>query len=420
MKTLLFVLILGISGLLFAERSQQEKKADDVLRMFRRGDMVEIKKYFEAGNDVNALFGTPGWNSHTPLGFAATYGDDRLELTKYLVGNGADVNKLDGDGLTPLCRAIIQDAVGTVRFLLANGADPEPVGKTVQNDNPMRNNALLTAAQSGCPAEIVADLLAHGVKVDVEDPYWGIGSPLCYAAGTGNLDAAALLLKNGADIERSGLNRKTPFLCAAGGSRNAVEMMKLLIAHGAKPDARGLNGRTAVFYAAQYGGSDARNLDFLLSQPFDNGKKFDLEAVSDTFTPLSLAAHHGKLENIRKLLALGVDIDSAGDPGIYSPLLSCIRIGQHPAAELLIKAGADVNRVPEEKPLKLGEKCHGFVMAPIYYAIQSEKIDLVKLLVKHGARLDLKLSAWRNQTPLEYAESLKLQEIANYLREQQK
>lgn len=99
----------------------------------------------------------------TPLMFAARVGD--LESAKLLVGAGADVNDTNAWGLSAVSLAAFAGAGELVRFLLAQGADPNP---------PPHEEVLapLHSAIMHRDAATVAALLAHGADPNAPLRAW--------------------------------------------------------------------------------------------------------------------------------------------------------------------------------------------------------------------------------------------------------
>lgn len=82
------------------------------------GDLGAVKRYVESGGDVNGPPGSPG------LMWAAYRG--HLEVCKYLVERGADVNRRDVDDLGSLYVAVRDGKWDVVDFLISQGADLNP------------------------------------------------------------------------------------------------------------------------------------------------------------------------------------------------------------------------------------------------------------------------------------------------------
>jgi len=98
-------------------------------------DVNIIKYLIENGSDINAK----NWKGETPLILSAKH--LHLEIIRYLIENGADINAKDDNGRTSLMMAIYQEEsnpflmsdkkrvvtdelLQTVKYLIENGADP--------------------------------------------------------------------------------------------------------------------------------------------------------------------------------------------------------------------------------------------------------------------------------------------------------
>ena len=83
------------------------------------GPNMVVNQLLNAGADINKAnsFGS------TPLHMAA--GGSSKEVVKHLIERGAQVDKVEGSsGLTPLHRAAMDNSKGVVQILLDSGADP--------------------------------------------------------------------------------------------------------------------------------------------------------------------------------------------------------------------------------------------------------------------------------------------------------
>jgi len=201
-----------------------------------RTDMMEL--LIEHGADVN----TRGLNHRSVLSYALSCKHE--EVAELLVVHGANVNAGEWAGATPLDFAAQNGMLQAVQFLLAHGADVNgnvsDAGSTkgiARRQRPDRGNSpLASAANTG-----IADyLVAHGADVG-RDP--GI---IISQSGYGHADVVAFLLDHGVD----------PNVRSAGGSTplhnvSNAETAQVLIAHGAKVDARDDFGWTPLARAVQ-------------------------------------------------------------------------------------------------------------------------------------------------------------------------
>jgi ankyrin repeat protein len=224
---------------------------------------------------------------------------------------GADVNARGADGTTALMWAAYNGDAELAKRLLSAGAD-------VEARNDFGAFALSEAAMTGSTPVINA-LLTGGAKVDGAN---GEGeTALMEVARTGNLDAAKVLLKAGADVNaKEAWGRQSPLMWAA--AQSQPEMIKLLLASGADVNARGLVREWQRKVIKEPRPKDMNN---------------------GGFTPLLYAAREGCTECAKALVAGGADLNLP-DPQRVTPLLLALLNLHFDFAAYLIEAGADVNK----------------------------------------------------------------------------
>ena len=131
-------------------------------------------------------------------------------------------------------------------------------------------------------------------------------------------------------------------------------------------------------------------------------------------TARALAARAGKPADIRVAAGLG----DLGETARFLPtsdeasrqvalVLACMH-GHARVARLLLATGADPDRYNPE-----GHHAHS---TPLHQAVWGNHFDVVRLLVEHGARLDLRDRLYEG-TPLDWAVYGERNEIADYLRD---
>lgn len=144
---------------------------------------LDVARYLvENGADVNAR---DRRKSHAPLHDAVEY----PELVKLLVENGADVDAADDDGLTPLLAACIGGCLDSAKLLIEHGANVNHANRT------SRYTPLMAAANYGHVA--VAQLLLDNYA-DVNATNTDGHSALWAAVKFGYPKLATLLRKAGA------------------------------------------------------------------------------------------------------------------------------------------------------------------------------------------------------------------------------
>jgi ankyrin repeat protein len=183
-------------------------------------------------------------------------------------------------------------------------------------------------------------LLRHRARTSIADKEGD--TPLHRAAGwstgdviIGGIEGSAmnivrLLLDHGAPLEARNNAGQTPLMMAA--LYGHVDTFRLLASRGAELDAADKRGRTALTFAARRGRLDAivqflveheqriRLIDALLMRDFSAARK-ELNAGLEVpgpngETPLMVAAEFGEIDLVRDLLDRGANIRAADDRGL--------------------------------------------------------------------------------------------------------
>ena len=225
----------------------------------------------------------------------------------------------------------------TCRFLLEAGVDPR---RYVDDPPDPPCPVVYAAVRAGCPAELVALLLAHGADPDAPGPDGR--SPYRLAVGEGRTALAALLLRAGAADDATDLDR---FLAVCfGADRDAARRQvatdpDLLERLGPDRQAR------ALAQAARAGSTAA------VALMLDLGFPLEAHGGDHGATALHAAAHAGSAGTVRLLLDRGADLESRdttwdSTPLVWATIGSSERPGHDPAADwtatvrALLEAGA--------------------------------------------------------------------------------
>ncbi len=225
--------------------------------------------------DINRI--EPGWG--TPLYMAAF--DLDVDAVRYLLSIGADVNKGDEDGYTPLHVATekeSEEAIEIIKVLLSHGADVNAKVKSkglsagtvnlAEGRTPLHNAASVSipGKDFGEHSNIgaVELLLDHGADVNARDA-WGC-TPLSHSLFPGFLDIMELLVEHGTDLNiQNDIDGGTVLHDAA--SNGDLQAVKLFVSHGADIDARDFEGETPLHKAALIRSQDT--VDYLVSHGAD-------------------------------------------------------------------------------------------------------------------------------------------------------
>jgi len=207
-------------------------------------DMARL--LLEAGADVNAV----NRLNASALYLAAKAGD--AELISLLLEAGANPNVALDMGETPIMTAARSGTAEGVRALLASGAEVN-LRETSRNQT-----ALMWAAAQG-HVEVVQELISAGADLDARSKLrpmlmfadgtnggafdqgvtenLGGFTPLLFAARSGNVEVANMLVNAGADIDGPAGNGTSPLIIATHSGHSALAQM--LLVQGADPNAFG-------------------------------------------------------------------------------------------------------------------------------------------------------------------------------------
>ncbi len=214
------------------------------------------------------------------------------------------------DGTTPLQMAAFEGDVAAAKRLIKAGAK-------VRATNVYGVNAMQLAADSG-NTELIALLLKAGA--DPASPNADGETALHLVARAGNVEAAKSLLKAGAKVDpKESFGGQTPLMWAV--ARRHPAMVELLASKGAD-----VNARSAIrdYQRVVQAESRAKSLD------------------RGGLTPLLYAARENCRECVEILLKHKADVN-LGDPSEVGPLSVAMLNANWDIAKRLVEAGADVN-----------------------------------------------------------------------------
>jgi ankyrin repeat protein len=256
----------------------------------------------------------------TPLLYAAR--DGRIDSAKILLAAGAEIDHADANGVTPLLMAITNNHVDMARYLIDRGANVKAVdwyGRTplwalVELRNmDVDSSTFENGVDRGPALELIKVLLDKGVDVNArmkEVP--PIRRQMLHVTG---------------DLSWVDFTGQTPFLRAALAAD--LEVMRLLLAHGADPKISAYAGTTALMAAA--------GVNWVVDQTSDEGTAARLEAVKMCFD-------------------LGLSVNDANSMGITA-IMGAANRGSDDIIEFLHSKGAklDVKDKEGRTPLNWAE-----------------------------------------------------------------
>jgi ankyrin repeat protein len=227
--------------------------------------------------------------------------------------------------------------------------------------------------------DIVQDLLTAGAQVD-----FGVGSaPLEMAVRTGKIDIVNILISAGANLnEDLGDNHTVLMAAAAAGHLNIVQ---LLIEKGADPNAIREDGASALLCATSNGWQEVFDYLALLTlkellkqaaQQLPAGLIYRQRKDNQINEEFVLAAGEGRIDDVKKLLVVGADINAIDSNG-NTALCFAAYWGQSSVVRFLVEAGASLEMKDEQSG-----------WTPLIAAIGMGQFDVVQFLLESGADID--------------------------------
>jgi uncharacterized protein len=345
--------------------------------------------------------------AQSPVADRIQAGDRRAAME--LVAKGAEVNQAQADGTTPLHWAVYRFDRDLVQTLLKKGARVNVVNRYGASP--------LSEAVRVANVEITEMLLEAGAEPNVENEDGQ--TPLMLAARTGNVALATRLVQRGADVNRRERFRTQSAVMWAA-AQNHPEMVAFLISKGAdltvraqandwetqitsepRVQYRPTGGLTPLLYAARAGCLGC------VKAMVEAGADKD-RPNPDGMTPMIMALDNGYPAVAHHLLDRGAN-PLTWDWWGRTPLYVAVtmrggldgRAGSRSRESLafikaLLAAGVNVNAQLAFKEPSRGGRDNRFrddLLAtgatPLLRAAQTFDNDVVRLLLEHGALVDL-------------------------------
>jgi ankyrin repeat protein len=247
-----------------------------------------------------------------PKDLATLIQADQTKAALEQIQAGADVNRAQADGTTPLIWAVDRTEYEIAEALIAKKANPNAVNEF--------GITPLTSATRQSNARLVKMLLDAGAKVDSANPDGE--TALMEAISGGDLSLVQTLVNAGANVNAvEKFHNQTPLMYAAASTRNAEQMVKLLLSKGASVKPRALYSD----WPSQ-----------VTSEP-----RTQYRSVGG-LTALLYAARGGCYECVEDLIAAGADVNLPTPEGI-TPLMIALDNQHNDVAMLLMDKGANLN-----------------------------------------------------------------------------
>ena len=367
-----------------------------------KGDFESVRRFIDMGANVNST-DSSGNTIIYRLSLLPNLSMDQLNCINYILIKGADVNKENYNGYTPLTAHLSSNLFNKELLdrLMKNNAEinsPDFDGDTPLHFAVMNNNF-----------EAVEYLLENGANTNVKNKD-GI-TPLHIAVKEKNYDITAKLLSSGADRNTKDIEGISALDLVK--ASNDVDLFKLfsITQEDIKKDKiiselqQVLNNninKPAVKAIKE-------NVDKgFYNRPVKQDKgssSLDGRFVGENPTPLIAALYFGYNDIAKALVNAGADVNKSNDYPFYSPLMVAAESGNKEMVNFLLDNGADVNyqskmdgisalnvttnaeiadiilKAKAEPDMAANAAC----LSPLQMAVINNNYDLAEVLLKYGA-----------------------------------
>ncbi|XP_062204194.1 uncharacterized protein LOC133906337 [Phragmites australis] len=300
-----------------------------------------------------------GW---TPL-FFAVQGTESLSVIRLLIDHGADQNKADNCGITPLHIAAERGSYEVAEFLLSKGAEVDPICK--YGETPLH-----IAAENG-DAKMVKLLLQH--NADHGRLSCGFHTPLTMSLFGSSLECLEILIEAGADINAD--THLSPLKIAA--AQGLADCIECLLKAGAKANIPDELGRMPIEIAAFEGRVECVKILFPATTPLVKYANWSIDEI----------IRNGLTERLRE----GSKVKAEGDTAFRKKdyIFASTR---YTLALTLVPNDSDLYAKRSLCYLRMGDKENALPDAITYRDMQQ---DLPKSSSEQGAALTLVLEYGR-------------------------
>lgn len=242
---MIFVMVTPLSDVAEAQRGAATNRSKKLREFFHAANAGDSKKVFEllnAGVNINATYqrDESELSGKTALMIASSRGYS--DMVEKLISRGARVDHKHYSGETALMFAAYSGDVNTIKALLRAGADPNVKVVSFHGGEITPLSTTINALHEH-RFEVVKLLLAAKAEVNFKGAF--IISPLMHALD--DLEMVKLLVAHGADVNQANFRGATPLMGAAVSRDPAV--VKYLLEKGADVNARDKDGNTALMGA---------------------------------------------------------------------------------------------------------------------------------------------------------------------------
>ncbi len=340
------------------KKPQKNVEITDIKSAIKAGSLQETKKYFSeklSSDDFTK-------EARHEIAVHAIY-DGTLEIFKYLVENGIDIETEDEEGVPLLHEAVYDDNIALTRYILSRGiyindvaddgtstirvamsSSREMMAFLLENGLmaiPAIDSDLIKSAMSYGNAEMTRYQMEKGEKLDQEllknrDYIYKL---IQYQKA----DMLSILADNGLDLEmRLRIYGEEATLLHFAVIIKTSEVARLLLEKGANPDARNTDDEPVFVQAINNGLLD------VLEAMYEQGANINDSYGRENKTPLGTALELQRIKTINMLVDKGADVNQRFGFRETTALHLAAQKGYLQALKRMIKKGGDITLVDKD------------------------------------------------------------------------
>ncbi|KAI4277771.1 MAG: hypothetical protein LQ337_001529 [Flavoplaca oasis] len=317
----------------------------------------ELKGFYKDVGQVHAL--TDDLN---PLHLAAC--NDQSSAIQVLLDHGADIERRDRHGLTPLLDAIRSEALEAATALVDRGADVMAEATKSGNFMYLDYSTPISSVTGDLLPQFLKLLLGAGAKIQTRDIF--DKTPLMMGLTWMNDVQTAEQLFKQHSVEQSREKKINSKILIFASENNCTKMVELLLRYGADINSDNGHDQTALHSALEKG--NIAQVNHLLAF----GAEFTPQHLSCD-APLLTAAKGFNEDCLLAVLRSGVDIDQQDLHSEETALHTASRKGNHAGMKILLAHGANM-----EVPNYCGRTA-------LILAVEKGNEDCVLILLRNGA-----------------------------------
>jgi ankyrin repeat protein len=400
-KTKLFIAIITIfliSLILLLVFYIPQKSRKDIFQSVDFGDLQGVSNYLNSEGDVNKAN-----QFKESLLFRACEANN-YKIVKLLIDAGANVNQACNSGDTPLHKA---QTLTIAKLLIEKGAKVNSKGN-------IGNTPLHTTKSS----DIAKLLIENGAKVNAKNNYqW---ESMRYAVENMNMPLIAILAKNNANINNKDYRGWTPIFALAycttdianvpekksieSKANKIAKTMEYILSLGSNMDVSDNYGATPLHLAIMFRSNPTFNKKALVL--IKKGANPNVFEHIFGATPLHCAVWNGDTEIVNLLISQGASLNPVMD-GYLKPL----KFIQRTPHDTYRK---DIQEILNKKENFINQKDKKRGCTPLHLAVFKKKYPIIKSLLSHGAKTNIKDK--KGRTALDLAKELNDKKAINLLK----